>query len=101
MDAWKAVTKAKTDKILRHDRERTMGRSEDESDEEEDAEDAEDVLVMSDKDIFGPEPLRVRVEIQQVGLFVKAKAPYDVVISLEEGWHAFQALRAAQWFCDV
>ena len=90
MDAWKAVTKAKTDKILRHDRERITSRTDDESEEEDDdAEDAEDVLVMSDKDIFGPEPLRVRVEIQQVGLFVKAKAPYDVVISLEEGWHAF------------
>lgn len=44
---------------------------------------------VDDADMYGDEPLNVQVEVQQVGIFVKGKQPFDTVISIEEGWHAF------------
>ena len=88
MDEWKKATKIKSDKILENDRNRTMHDPNEDSDNEE-HEDDEDLLMMSDKDIFGPEPLRVRVEVQQIGLFVMGRKPFDVLMSIEEGWHPF------------
>ena len=41
------------------------------------------------EEIYGTTPLEIALEIQAFGMFVCAKAPYDSVISIEDGWHPF------------